>query len=211
MCGRQLPAVQQAPAQTQYQQPYQQPSYPAAGPAPIQPQYQQQYQQPQYQQQPYQQAQYQQPAAQMQAGQPMMQQPGKPKKNMMLIAILAIVAVVIVVVAIVLLMGLGGSGSSLTIVNKDTTNVNAYYWALNGGVVNVDVTVKNNAAVTTSGTIHVKIVSTMPVLGTKYTSEGSEAITLAAGAQQTFTVDVTIGVTAGAMLVYSTETTVTIS
>jgi hypothetical protein len=211
MCGRQLPAVQQAPAQTQYQQPYQQPAYPA-GPAPVQPQYQQQpYQQPQYQQQPYQQTQYQQPAAQQQVAQPMMQQPGKPKKNMMLIAILAIVAVVIVVIAIVLLMGLGG-GSSLTVVGTpDDTNVNAYYWALNGGVVSVDVTVKNNAAVTTSGTINVKIVSTMPILGTKYTSEGSEAITLAAGAQQTFSVDVTIGSVAGAMLVYNTVTTVTIT
>jgi flagellar basal body-associated protein FliL len=211
MCGRQLPAVQQAPAQTQYQQPYQQPMYPA-GPAPVQPQYQQAPQPAQYQQQPYQQAQYQQPAMQQQAPQPMMQQPGKPKKNMMLIAILAIVAVVIVIVAIVLLMGLGGSGSALSIVGTpDDTNVNAFYWASNSGVVDVDVTVKNNAAVATSGTINVKIVSTMPVLGTKYTSEGSKAITLGAGAQQTFTVDVSVGTMEGAMLIYSTVTTVTIT
>lgn len=205
MCGRQLPAVQQAPAQPQYQQPYQQ-----------QPQYQQVPPPPQYQQQPYQQAQYQQPAAQQQVAQPMMQQPGKPKKNMMLIAILAIVAVVIVVVAIVLLMGLGGSGSALSVVgDPGITNVNAYYWALNGEKVTVDVTVKNSAAVATSGTIHVKIVSTMPVLGTKYTAEGTKSITVPAGAQQTFTVDVPMGGMDGAtqagLLILSKDVTVTIT
>jgi hypothetical protein len=216
MCGRQLPAVQQAPAQPQYQQPYQQPMYPA-GPAPVQPQYQQQpYQQPpqqvQYQQQPYQQAQYQQPAMQQQVPQPMMQQPGKPKKNMMLIAILAIVAVVIVVVAIILLMGLGGGSSTLTVVGTpDDTNVNAYYWALNSEKVSVDVTVKNSAAVATSGTIHVKIVSTMPVLGTKYTSEGTKSITVPAGAQQTFSVDVSMGATQAGLLILSADVTATIS
>lgn len=142
----------------------------------------------------------------------MMQQPGKPKKNMMLIAILAIVAVVIVVVAIVLLMGIGGSGSSLTVVGTpDDTNVNAYYWGLNGEKVSVDVTVKNNAAVVTSGTIHVKIVSTMPVLGTKYTSEGSQAVTLAANAQQTFSVDVPMGAIQAGILILSAEVTVTIT
>ncbi len=141
----------------------------------------------------------------------MMQQPGKPKKNMMLIAILAIVAVVIVIVAIVLLMGLGGSGSALSVVSVDKTGVNAVDWGLGFGTVSVDVTVKNNAAVTTSGTIHVKIVTTMPVLGTKYTSEGTEAITLAAGAQQTYSVDVTMGSTAGALLIYGEETTVTLT
>ena len=141
----------------------------------------------------------------------MMQQPGKPKKNMMLIAILAIVAVVIVVVAIVLLMGLGGGGSSLSVVSVDKTGVNAADWAMGLGTVSVDVTVKNNAAVTTSGTIHVKIVTTMPVLNTKYTSEGSKAITLAAGAQQSFSVDVTLGTTAGAMLIYGADTTVTLT
>jgi len=140
-----------------------------------------------------------------------MQQPGKPKKNMMLIAILAIVAVVIVVVAIVLLMGLGGGGSSsLTIVGTpDDSNVDAFNWALNGQKVSVDVTVKNNAAVAASGTIHVKIVSTMPVLGTKYTSEGTKSITLAAGAQQTFSVDVPMGATQAGLLILSAVVTAT--
>ena len=148
--------------------------------------------------------------------QPMMQQPGKPKKNMMLIAILAIVAVVIVVVAIVLLMGMGGGGGSLSVVGTpDDANVNAYYWALNSEKVSVDVTVKNNAAVTASGTIHVKIVSTIPFLGTKYTSEGSQYVTLSANAQQTFSVDVPMGGTDGAtqagLLILSKDITVTIS
>src|SRR4030042_844235 len=102
MCGKQLPAVQQAPAQQQYQQPM----YPTA-PAPVQ--------------------------------QPMTLQPGKPKKNMMLIAIIAIVAVVIVAVAIVLMTMLGGSGSSsLTIVGTpDESNVNAAYWGLHDSEVSV--------------------------------------------------------------------------
>jgi len=140
--------------------------------------------------------------------QPVVQQPGKPKKNMMLIAILAIVAVVIVIVAIVLLMGLGGGSSALSIVGDPVkTNVNAYYWAANGEQVSVDVTVKNNAAVATSGTIYVKIVSTMPVLGTKYTSEGTQAITLLAGAQQTFSVDVPMGAVQAGLLVLSAEVT----
>jgi flagellar basal body-associated protein FliL len=218
MCGRQLPAVQQAPAQPQYQQPYQQPMYPA-GPAPVQPQYQQQpYQQPQYQQppqqvqyqqQPYQQAQYQQPAAQ-QGMQPMMQQPGKPKKNMMLIAILAIVAVVIVIVAIVLLMGLGGSSSLSIVGSPDKSNVNLFYWGTHNDNVSVDVTVKNNGAATASGTIHVKIDSTIPYLGTKYTSEGTKSISLAAGAQQTFSVDVPMGLEQATIIVLSAVVTATL-
>jgi uncharacterized protein (UPF0333 family) len=139
------------------------------------------------------------------------------KKNMMLIAILAIVAVVIVVLAIVLLMGLGGSGSSgLTVVGKDTTNVNSAYWGLND-YVSVEVTVKNNAAVTTSGTINVKIVTTVshfgptPTSDITYTSVGTKSITLPAGGQDTYTIDVSIGVDQGAMLSVGTVTTVTMS
>jgi hypothetical protein len=73
--------------------------------------------------------------------------------------------------------------------------------------VSVDVTVKNNAVVTTSGTIYVKIVSTMPVLGTKYTAEGTQSITLLAGEQQTFSVDVPMGAVQAGLLVLSAEVT----
>ena len=143
----------------------------------------------------------------------MMQQQGKPKKNMMLIAILAIVIVVIVVVAIVLMMVLGGSGaSSLTVVGTpDKSDVNAFYWGLHSSTVSVDVTVKNNGATTQSGTIHVKIVSTMPVLGTEYISEGSEYVTLTAGAQQTFSVDVPMDAVQAGLLITSAVVTVTIT
>ena len=143
----------------------------------------------------------------------MMQQPGKPRNNMMIIAIIAIVAVVIVVLAIILMVGLGGPGaSSLTIVGTpDDSNVNAVYWGLHAEKVSVDVTVKNNAAITQSGTINVKIVSVMPVLGTEYTSEGSKTVTLTAGAQQTFSVDVPMGATQAALLITSPEVTVTIT
>jgi hypothetical protein len=219
MCGRQLPAVQQAPAQPQYQQPM----YPA-GPAPVQPQYQQQpYQQPQYQQapqpaqyqqQPYQQAQYQQPAAQQQVPQPMTQQPGKPKKNMMLIAILAIVAVVIVVIAIVLLMRGGGSPSvSLTVTNVNDNLVDYSHWALNGGFVEVSVTVENTGTITTTGTVTAKVViaNSWPLSGGTYTGTESVA-SLTPGSLTTVVVDVTIPMIQAALMEVNAPTvTATVS
>jgi flagellar basal body-associated protein FliL len=219
MCGRQLPAVQQAPAQPQYQQPYQQPMYPA-GPAPVQPQYQQQpYQQPQYQQapqpqyqqQPYQQAQYQQPAAQQQVPQPMMQQPGKPKKNMMLIAILAIVAVVIVVVAIVMILGMGGRGGTTVVIQTvDDSSVTSWDWALSlNNTVPVDVKVHNSGTASSTGTIKVKIETNWM---TKYTSEATKSVTLVPDQTETVTVYVTVGLIQGSLLTTgTTQTTATIS
>ena len=118
--------------------------------------------------------------------QPPMQQPGIPKKSntMLIVAVVAVVAIVIVAVLALVLMR-GGAGMTIQITDWDSDETDLSTILSNKVTFSVDLT--NTGTTSSTGTVTCKL--TFP---TGSPAQATKSVTLAAGASETVTIEVTL-------------------